>query len=162
MTNTHPRYIDVVEVAKLVRRLLKRNFPEVKFSVRSSRYAGGSSIHVTWEAGPQQTDVHSVVSQYEGSRIDGDYSPRSVYHYLRPDGEAMVAYNPASSAVGAFEPEGEDNRILARVMPPDIEWVHFGADFVLCHREPSEAEAAEMKRQFEEARANRRPDDLPF
>ena len=162
MTDTRPRYIDVVDVARLVRHSLKENFPDVKFSVRSSRYAGGASIHVTWQAGPQQSDVHSVVSQYEGARTDGDYSPRPVDHYLRPDGKAMVAYNPTSSAVGASEPEGEDNRLLARVMPPDVELVHFGADFVLCYREPSDAEAAEMKRQFEEARANRSPDDLPF
>lgn len=162
MTGTRPRYIDVVEVARLVRFSLKKNFPDVKFSVRSSRYAGGASIHVTWKAGPNQSDVQSVVSQYEGARTDGDYSPRSVYHYLRPDGKAMVAYNPASSAVGASEPEGEDNILLERVMPPDVELVRFGADFVLCFREPCDAEAAELKRQFEEARANRSPDELPF
>ena len=162
MERSRARYIDVVEVAKLVRRSLMRNFPDVKFSVRSSRYAGGSSIVVTWKGGPQQSDVHSVASQYEGARTDGDYAPRSVCHYLRPDGEAMVAYNPASSAIGASQPEGEDNRRLAGVMPVDFELVRFGADFVLCYREPSEWEAAEMKRQFEETRSNRWADDLPF
>ena len=162
MTDRRPRYIDVVDVAKLVRQSLKEAFPDVRFSVRSSRYAGGASILVTWKAGPQQSDVHSVVRQYDGSRTDGDYSPRSVHHYLRPDGKAMVAYNPASSAMGASEPEGEDNRVLARLMPPDVELVHFGADFVLCYREPSDAEAAEIERQFEEARANRDPDELAF
>ena len=162
MADTTPRYIDVVEVARLVRRALKKDFPDVRFSVRSNRYAGGASILVTWKDGPQQSEVRAAVSQYAGSRTDGDYSPRPVYHYLRPDGEAMVAHNPASSAVGASEPEGEDNRLLARLMPPDVELVHFGADFVLCHREPSDAEAAEMERQFNEARANRDPDELPF
>ena len=162
MTDTSPRYIDVVEVARLVRCSLKKNFPGVKFSVRSNRYAGGASIHVRWKAGPNQADVRSIVSQYQGARTDGDYHPRSVYHYLRPDGKAMVAYNPASSVVGASDPGGEDNRLLARVMPLDIELVHFGADFVLCYREPSDAESAEMKRPFEEARANRSPDELPF
>ena len=162
MTDTAPRFIDVVEVAKLVRRSLKRAFPDVRFSVRSSRYAGGASIVVTWKAGPQESEVKAAVSRYKGSRTDGDYSPRAVDHYLRPDGEAMVAYNPASSAVGASEPEGEDNRQLARLMPPDVELVHFGADFVKCYRQPSDDEAAEMKRQLDEARANRPPDELPF
>ena len=73
-----------------------------------------------------------------------------------------MAYNPASYAVGAFEPEGEDNRLLERLMPGDVELVYFGADFVLCYREPSDAEAAEMERRFNEARANRDPDELPF
>ena len=74
----------------------------------------------------------------------------------------MVAYNPASYAVGAFDPEGEDNRLLARLMPADVELVHFRADFVLCYREPSEEEATEMKRLMDEARANRDPGELPF
>ena len=73
-----------------------------------------------------------------------------------------MAYNPASSALGASEPEGEDNRELARLMPSDVELVHFGADFLTCYREPSDAEAAEMQRRFDEARANRNPDDVPF
>ena len=49
------------------------------------------------------------------------------------------------------EPDGEDNRELARLMPSDVELVHFGADFVTCYREPSDAEASEMKRRFDEA-----------
>lgn len=162
MTDTRPRIIDVVEVAKLVRRTLKMHFPDVRFSVKSSRYAGGASIHVRWKAGPQEDDVRAIVRKYEGSRTDGDYSPRPVYHYLRPDGEAMVAHNPPSSAVGASEPEGEDNRGFARLMPSGVELVHFGADYVMCFREPSAVEAAEMKRRFDEAREARSPDELPF
>ena len=162
MTGKRPRYIDVVEVAKLVRQSLKEHFPDVRFSVRSSRYAGGASVVVIWKAGPQQSEVKLAVRQYAGSRTDGDYSPRSVLHYLRPDGKAMVAYNPASLAIGASEPEGEDNRALAPLMPSDVESVHFGADFVLCYREPSDEEAAEMKRQSDEARAMRDPNELPF
>ena len=76
--------------------------------------------------------MRETVSRFAGSRTDGDYSPRPVYQYLRPDGEALVAYNPASYAVGASEPEGEDNRELARLMPPDVELVHSVADFVTC------------------------------
>ena len=113
MTDERPRYIDVVEVAKLVRQSLKEHFPDVRFSVRSSRYAGGASVVVIWKAGPHQSEVRQAVRRHEGSRTDGDYSPRSVLHYLRPGGKAMVAYNPASLAIGASEPEGEDNRALA-------------------------------------------------
>ncbi len=162
MTHLVPRYLDVVEVAKLVRRTLKGNFPGVNFSVRSHRYAGGASILVAWKEGPQESEVKTWVGGYEGSRIDGDFSPRPVSHYLRPDGKTMIAYNPSSLAVGAFDPEGEDNRSLGHLMPPDVELVRFGADFVLCYREPSEKEATEMERLFNEARANRDPDELPF
>ena len=157
-----PRYIDVVDVARMVRKALKDNFPGSSFSVRSSRYAGGASIHVTWKAGPERTEVDALVSQYAGARSDGDYSPRSVYHYLRPDGRVLVAHIPASDAIGAIDPGGEDNRGLAPLIPEDVELVHFGVDFVLCYREPSDLEIAEMERERQEARANRDPDDLPF
>ena len=46
MTEITPRYIDVAEVAKLVRQSFKREFPDIGFSVRSSRYAGGASVSV--------------------------------------------------------------------------------------------------------------------
>ena len=106
--------------------------------------------------------MDALVRQYEGARSDGDYSPRPVYDYLRPDGRAMVAHNPRSYDIGASEPEGEDNRALAPLMPPDVELVHFGVQYILCHREPSQAELAELQRRSEETHANRHPDDLPF
>ena len=163
MVSGTPRCLDVVEVAALVRRTLKVSFPGVRFSVRSNRYASGTaSIHVVWKGGPPESDVTAAVEQYAGARADGDYSPRPIYHFLRPDGRAMVAHNPPSSAIGASEPEGEDNRALGPLMSPEVQLVRFGADFVLCFREPSDPEAAEIRRQFEEAAANRDPDELPF
>ena len=162
MADTTARFVEVTEVATLVRRSLKKHFPDVNFLVRSNRYSGGTSVVVCWKAGPQESEVTAKVKQYEGSRLDGDYSPRPVYHYLRPDGEAMVAYNPASWAVGASDPEGEDNREIARLMPLEVELVHFGADFVRCHREPPDAEAVQIQRQFDESRAKHSPDGLPF
>ena len=46
MTDAPLRYIDVIEVARLVRQSLKRGFPDVRFSVKSSCYAGGASMLV--------------------------------------------------------------------------------------------------------------------
>ena len=63
--------IDTVEVAKIVRAMLKRTFPEVKFSVRSSRYSGGSSIDVNWTDGPMTSEVKQVVSYFDGAEFDG-------------------------------------------------------------------------------------------
>ena len=79
-----------------------------------------------------------------------------------PTGQTLVAHNPASYAIGASEPEGEDNRGLAPVMSPDIELVHFGSDSVHCYREPSDEELAERERQYRQARVNRDPRELPF
>jgi hypothetical protein len=83
--------LDVTEVAKLIRKALKEASPGVKFSVLSSRYAGGSSIDVLWTDGPTETQVRGLVSKFEGSYFDGmiDYKG-SKYHTL--DGQPVTIY----------------------------------------------------------------------
>lgn len=74
------RTIDTADVAKLIRRDLKAVFGKtVKFSVRSSRYSGGSSIDVSWTDGPTQKMVERIVKGYAGGGFDGmtDYK----YHF---------------------------------------------------------------------------------
>jgi hypothetical protein len=70
-TYVRPRRLSVAETAKLVRAELKREFPGVKFSVRSSSYSGGASIDVRWTDGPTGKDVDRVLKPYEGARFDG-------------------------------------------------------------------------------------------
>ena len=64
-------YIDTVDVAKIARKSLKQRWPHTKFSVRSSRYAGGSSIDVSWLDGPTTKAVEAAVGHLEGSDFDG-------------------------------------------------------------------------------------------
>lgn len=74
-------YISVTDTAKLVRAALKENFPGAKFSVRTSKYAGGASLDVQWTAGPAARKVDEVVSVFVGTAPDrsGDfYDP--VFH----------------------------------------------------------------------------------
>lgn len=68
MTKT---WIDTTEVSKMVRNDLKAAFPDVKFSVKSHRYAGGSSIDVSWIDGPTQKMVNEIVGHYHGADFDG-------------------------------------------------------------------------------------------
>lgn len=63
--------LDTAAAAKLIRHLLKAAFPAVKFSVRTSRYAGGSSIDISWQDGPSHGRVDALVSQIEGKGFDG-------------------------------------------------------------------------------------------
>ena len=71
VTNSKPVYMDAAQTAKLARQVLKSSFPGVKFSVRSSRYAGGSSVSVSWVDGPIAADVDAVVGNFHGSDFDG-------------------------------------------------------------------------------------------
>jgi hypothetical protein len=63
--------MDVTKTAKLLRKALKAEFPGVKFSVRSDRYAGGSSINVSYTDGPVVSKVEAVCSLYRGASFDG-------------------------------------------------------------------------------------------
>jgi hypothetical protein len=113
----NPRYVDVVETAKLVRSALKSAFPGVKFSVRSDKYAGGASIDVSWTDGPFEKDVERVTSRYQACDFDGM--------------QDMRTYRP--STLVAFGGEVED--------------VQFGAHYVQTHRKLSDAYLAELEIQ---------------
>ncbi|MEO8223008.1 MAG: LPD29 domain-containing protein [Specibacter sp.] len=68
-------YISATDTAKLVRKALKENFPGTKFSVRTTKYAGGASLDVNWTGGPTTPKVDAVVKGFEGSEPDasGDF-----------------------------------------------------------------------------------------
>lgn len=65
------QYISTTETAKMIRKALKESFPKAKFSVRSNKYAGGSSINVSWTDGPNETLVKSITDLFEGSYFCG-------------------------------------------------------------------------------------------
>lgn len=64
-------YMSTAETAKMVRVALREAFPGVKFSVRSSVYAGGSSINVSWVDGPNGAMVDRVAGTFSGAYFDG-------------------------------------------------------------------------------------------
>ncbi len=88
------KYYDVAETAKLVRAALKKNFPGVKFSVRSERYAGGSSINVRWVLGPTTKEVDAIAGQFESREFDGSIDMATIKdHWLLPDGSVSIRDN---------------------------------------------------------------------
>ena len=64
-------YVGTTDVAKLVRAHLKREFPAVKFSVRSKKYSGGCSIDIDWTDGPTSREVDAIGKLYQGASFDG-------------------------------------------------------------------------------------------
>lgn len=65
------KHIDVKDTAKMIRDALKQCFPGVKFSVKSSRYAGGASINVSWTDGPSAALVDQITGRFSGAYFDG-------------------------------------------------------------------------------------------
>lgn len=86
------KYLSVTDTAKLLRQALKESFPGVKFSVKSSKYAGGASIHVSWIDGPSAVLVEPITSLFAGSYFDGmiDYKG-SRYHTINGERASMGA-----------------------------------------------------------------------
>ena len=87
LLNETPVHISLPDTAKCIRAVLKAKYPETKFSVRSSRYSGGSSITAYWHDGPLSID--EILKPYQSAGFDGmidmEYSCDS---WLYPDGSA--------------------------------------------------------------------------
>lgn len=132
ITAAKPRYLTVSETAKLIRIQLKKQFPNTKFSVRSSSYSGGASIRISWIDGQTQKTVERYVRGFEGSSFDGMNDLKSYQDcWLLPDGSAVLAERPESYG-------GSIPGYVSDAPHPNAELVSFGADFVFCNREISD------------------------
>ena len=56
---------------KNIRIELKQMFPDVKFSIKSRTFANGDAIDVSWEYGPQVTQVRKIIEKYQYGDFDG-------------------------------------------------------------------------------------------
>lgn len=86
------KYIDCVEVAKIVRKKLAEKFPGCNFSVKTDRYSGGSSIRVRWTDGPTTDEVNALVRVYHGSDFDPMTDLKSYHSSTDPDTGEQVRY----------------------------------------------------------------------
>jgi hypothetical protein len=76
---TMSEYISPTDVAKVARRELRKAFAGTKFYVRTSKYAGGSSVRVRWVDGPTTDEVEAIVGWMHGMTFDG-MTDSSSYH----------------------------------------------------------------------------------
>lgn len=126
-------YIDGREQAAMIRRVLKTAFPTVKFSVRLERYAGGSSIDVTWTDGPPVAQVTPLTAPFAGEGFDGMIDLRyATASYLTPDGRAHFGPTKGTGENGGSDPARYPDP------PPNARLVQFDADHVFCHRQYSD------------------------
>ncbi len=62
---------EAAQAAKLMRAELKKAFPNIKFSVRSSNFAGGDAVDVSWTNGPVRDTVTEITGKYQYGHFDG-------------------------------------------------------------------------------------------
>ena len=63
--------IPITECAKIIRKELKKAFPDMAFSVRSHSYSMGCHVSVHWEDGPTCESVDQKISWISGRTFDG-------------------------------------------------------------------------------------------
>jgi len=93
------RHIDAVEHARIVRGALKEKFPEIKFRVRSSSFAGGSAVDV-WHVGGKIIHVkHKEITEfvrkfngYRGDLMDSIYNVGFEWKNERLCGATFCSY----------------------------------------------------------------------
>lgn len=72
------RSYDTAQTAELIRQALKKEFPTTKFSVRSSTFAGGSSVDVSYTDGPRDKQVEEVTNRFKSGHFN---SMEDIYEY---------------------------------------------------------------------------------
>ena len=128
ITAAQPRYLSVTDTAKIIRSTLKKQFPGVKFAVRSEKYSMGASIHISWTDGPREKEVNAITDGFQGASFDGMNDLQSDCHcWLLPDGTAQLAERPESYG-------GSIPGYVSDAPHPDAELVSFGSDYVFTAR----------------------------
>lgn len=57
--------------ANEIKQLLKKEFPTIKFKVRSENFANGNAVRVSWNLGPLEKEIDDLVSKYQYGHFDG-------------------------------------------------------------------------------------------
>lgn len=66
-------YKDTTESAKEVRKVLKAEYPNTKFSVRVKRFSMGSSVDILWTDGPAEREVIVKTAHLKGGEYLNEY-----------------------------------------------------------------------------------------
>jgi len=94
------RRIDVVEHAQILRRELKKKFPEILWRVKSARFAGGNSVTAYHVGGdhmhPRREEINAFVKKFDGFEsdlMDCRYNVGFEYEGERIQGASFCSYN---------------------------------------------------------------------
>ena len=87
-----------------IRKVLKIAFPNIKFSVNSSTYAGGNSIRVNWENGPTVKQVEQYTKDFQMGNFNGmeDIYEMSNYNKNIPQVKYLFLNREMSKNLKAF------------------------------------------------------------
>lgn len=132
------KHITPTETAKLIRKALKESFPGVKFSVKTNKYSGGSSIDVSWIDGPNTKQVEEITNKFNGAYFCGMTDYKGYNSYMM-SGESVsfgadyiftnrtYSDNMVKNAINATFAKYKDNYESADIKKPTVEQWRSGA-----------------------------------
>jgi hypothetical protein len=106
------KYIDIAEVAKIIRAELKRAFPATKFSVRIERYSMGCHASVRWTDGPAVKAVEEITDRFYGTGFDG-MTDSTTHHDTEWNGETVHFSGSRPHCDRTISPGFEENSAKA-------------------------------------------------
>lgn len=69
---------NAAQCAKEIRVELKKAFPQIKFTVRSSNFAGGNAVDIRYENGVPVKDIEKITDKYQYGHFNG---MEDIYEY---------------------------------------------------------------------------------
>ena len=66
------------QAAAAIKKDLKKHFPNIKFKVKSERFAGGNSVDVSWVNGPVVSFIDDIIKKYQYGSFN---SMEDMYEY---------------------------------------------------------------------------------
>ena len=82
---------DTTQSAKDIRKVLKAEYPNTKFSVRVKRFSMGSSVNIIWIDGPTEKEIADKTAHLKG----GDYLNEYIMPHRTISRAMMVAATEA-------------------------------------------------------------------
>jgi len=68
----------VAQASQQIRKILKKEFPKTKFSVKSSNYSMGDSINISWVDGVAERKVEKLINYFQYGEFNG---MEDIYEY---------------------------------------------------------------------------------
>lgn len=104
---TYDRNLGIKDIAKIVRKQLKQEFPACKFSIRIQHYSGGQSLHIDLMEAPFEAilkqgsiiDNEFVSTEDQGYKETKGYTQLNQYAFqdpyddIRPKGVSVPGWN---------------------------------------------------------------------
>lgn len=119
---------EAAKTALYIKTILKREYPNVKFSVKSSNFANGNSVDISWLDGVPTKEIDTFARQFEYGTFDG---MTDCYNYDNKADHPQAKYVHCQRRISP-EKQAIIRKQLAELMSiEDTDWAVIPKDFMV-------------------------------